>query len=207
MNSDVEEMSESLVRIFENVLLTEEKSLSRGYFSDLSLAEMHTLTAIGPYEARTMSQTAQTLGITTGTLTVSIDRLVRKGYVDRRRDDRDKRVVRISLTRNGKLACRMHSKFHRVLAKRILEPYPQEERDKLLVLAKDIDLHIEQLLARYEGSEEENTIRKTASEIATDDSKASKEADKTADKTADKEVKANNNKANKIIVKKETQDG
>ena len=47
MNSDVEEMSESLVRIFENVLLTEEKSLSRGYFSDLSIAEMHTLTAIG----------------------------------------------------------------------------------------------------------------------------------------------------------------
>ncbi len=166
MNSDVEEMSESLVRIFENVLLTEEKSLSRGYFSDLSIAEMHTLTAIGPYEARTMSQTAQSLGITTGTLTVSIDRLVKKGYVDRRRDDRDKRIVRISLTRNGKLACRMHSKFHRVLAKRILEPYSEEDRTRLLVMVKAVDEHVENLLAKYEGTEEENKIRKTAKEIA-----------------------------------------
>ena len=166
MNSDVEEMSESLVRIFENVLLTEEKSLSRGYFSDLSIAEMHTLTAIGPYVARTMSQTAQSLGITTGTLTVSIDRLVKKGYVDRRRDDRDKRIVRISLTRNGKLACRMHSKFHRVLAKRILEPYSEEDRTRLLVMVKAVDEHVENLLAKYEGIEEENKIRKTAKEIA-----------------------------------------
>ena len=165
MNSDVEEMSESLVRIFENVLLTEEKSLSMGYFSDLSLAEMHTLTAIGPYEAKTMSQTAQSLGITTGTLTVSIDRLVRKGYVDRRRDDRDKRIVRISLTRNGKLACRMHSKFHRVLAKRILEPYEDGEREKLVDMVKAIDTKIEQLLLRYDGIEETNSIRKTARDI------------------------------------------
>ena len=40
-------MSEALVRIFENVVLTEEKSLQAGYFKDLSIAEMHTLTAIG----------------------------------------------------------------------------------------------------------------------------------------------------------------
>ncbi len=165
MSSDVEEMSYSLVRIFENVLLTEEKSLQKGYFSDLSLAEMHTLTAIGPYEARTMSQTAQTLGITTGTLTVSIDRLVKKGYVDRRRDDRDKRIVRISLTREGKLACRMHSKFHRVLAKRILEPYGDDDREKLLALVKDIDVKIEDLLLRYEGLDEKSSIRKTARDI------------------------------------------
>ena len=92
-------MSEALVRIFENVVLTEEKSLQAGYFSDLSIAEMHTLTAIGPYESRTMTKTAEDLGITTGTLTVAIDRLVKKGYVIRQRDTNDKRVVRISLTR------------------------------------------------------------------------------------------------------------
>ena len=80
MKSEEEVMSEALVRIFENVVLTEEKSLQAGYFSDLSIAEMHTLTAIGPYESRTMTKTAEDLGITTGTLTVAIDRLVKKGY-------------------------------------------------------------------------------------------------------------------------------
>ena len=126
-------MAENLVRIFENVLLTEEKSLSQGYFSDLSIAEMHTLTAIGPYEAKTM------------------------------RDEKDKRVVRISLTRNGKLACRMHSKFHRVLAKRILEPYEEEDRSKLIKLVEEIDTYIATQLRRYDESD---SIRKTAKEVA-----------------------------------------
>ncbi|MBO4408357.1 MAG: MarR family transcriptional regulator [Clostridiales bacterium] len=163
MISEEDIMAEYLVRIFENVLLTEEKSLSQGYFSDLSIAEMHTLTAIGPYEAKTMSNTAAELGITTGTLTVSIDRLVKKGYVIRKRDEKDKRVVRISLTRNGKLACRMHSKFHRVLAKRILDPYEADDRSKLIKLVEEIDTYIATQLRRYDESD---SIRKTAKEVA-----------------------------------------
>lgn len=163
MISEEDIMAEYLVRIFENVLLTEEKSLSQGYFSDLSIAEMHTLTAIGPYEAKTMSNTAAELGITTGTLTVSVDRLVKKGYVIRKRDEKDKRVVRISLTRNGKLACRMHSKFHRVLAKRILDPYEADDRSKLIKLVEEIDTYIATQLRRYDESD---SIRKTAKEVA-----------------------------------------
>lgn len=167
---DEELMSEALVRIFENVVLTEEKSLQAGYFSDLSIAEMHTLTAIGPYEARTMTKTAEDLGITTGTLTVAIDRLVKKGYVIRQRDTKDKRVVRISLTRNGKLACRMNSKFHRVLAKHILEGYGPEDREHILKLVSEVDTYIEQQLKRYDNTED---ARKTAMEVAND--KKSKE--------------------------------
>ncbi|MFA6338230.1 MAG: MarR family transcriptional regulator, partial [Saccharofermentanales bacterium] len=105
MQNEQKDFSLSLVRIFDNVLLTEEEALSKGYFSDLSIAELHTLDAIGPYEARTMTETANDLGITTGTLTVAIDRLLKKGYVTRDRDTVDRRIVRISLTKNGKLAC------------------------------------------------------------------------------------------------------
>ena len=161
-----QKMSEALVRIFENVILTEEMSLRQGYFSDLSIAEMHALTAIGPYEAKTMTQTAATLGITTGTLTVAIDRLVKKGYVERKRDDKDKRVVRISLTRNGKLACRMHGKFHRVLAKRILEAYDDNEQDMLLELVRDVDGFLSQQVSRYEDNKNTESIRKTAAAVA-----------------------------------------
>ena len=163
MPNEEEHMSEALVRIFENVVLTEEKSLQAGYFKDLSIAEMHTLTAIGPYEARTMTNTAEDLGITTGTLTVAIDRLVKKGYVHRERDKRDKRIVRISLTREGKLASRMHGKYHKVLARHILEPYTEEEQALLLSMVKELDKYLESQASRYNGSE---SVRKTAKEVA-----------------------------------------
>ena len=139
MNDREQKMADSLVSIFEKVLVAEEKSLQKDYFKNLSLAEMHALDAIGPYESRTMTETAQILDITVGTLTVAVDRLVKKGYVERCRDEKDRRVVRISLTREGKLAARMHGKFHKVLAKHILEPYTDKEQDMLLGLVTDVE--------------------------------------------------------------------
>jgi DNA-binding MarR family transcriptional regulator len=148
------DFAEGLLRIFDNVLLTEEKALSKGYFSNLSIAELHTLEAIGPYEARAMSETASRLGITTGTLTVAIDRLVRKGYVERYRDSKDRRVVRICLTRQGKLAYRMHAKFHKLLVRRIMDPLAPDDRERLAALVREIDSFIKEQYEKY--SQEEN---------------------------------------------------
>jgi DNA-binding MarR family transcriptional regulator len=40
-----------------------------------------------------------------GTLTSVVDRLVREGYVERRRDADDRRVVRLFVTERGRRAC------------------------------------------------------------------------------------------------------
>ena len=165
MNDREQRMAESLVSIFEKVLVAEEKSLQKDYFKNLSLAEMHTLDAIGPYESRTMTETAQILGITVGTLTVAIDRLVKKGYVERCRDEKDRRVVRISLTREGKLAARMHGKFHKVLATHILEPYDDKEQELLLRLVKDVEDYLTTQVARYDDTSD---TKQTAKSVAAD---------------------------------------
>ena len=156
MNTAQHDFAESLLRIFDNVLLTEEKALSKGYFPDLSIAELHTLDAVGPYEARAMSETAGRLGITTGTLTVAVDRLVRKGYVERNRDTKDRRVVRIRLTRKGKLAYRIHAKFHTLLVRRIMEPLDEEKQDMLADMVMNID---EMITEQYRKYSEERDFR------------------------------------------------
>ena len=165
MNDREQKMADSLVSIFEKVLVAEEKSLQKDYFKNLSLAEMHALDAIGPYESRTMTETAQILDITVGTLTVAVDRLVKKGYVERCRDEKDRRVVRISLTREGKLAARMHGKFHKVLAKHILEPYDEQEQDMLLGLVTDVEDYLNTQVARYDNNSD---TKQTAKNVAAD---------------------------------------
>lgn len=162
-----QDFGESLLRIFDNVLLTEEKALSKGYFPDLSIAEMHTLDAIGPYESRAMSETANRLGITTGTLTVSVDRLVKKGYIERHRDTKDRRVVRISLTRKGKLAYRIHSKFHNLLVRRIMEPLDEKQQKLLAHMVRNIDQMITEQYHKYNNLTNMHTVL--------DDSRRSKE--------------------------------
>jgi len=123
--------------------------LRKGNFRDLSVAEMHTLEGIGLYGSWTMSETAATLGITTGTLTVAIDRLVRKNYVDRNRDPADRRVVRIELTHKGKLAYRMHNKFHTLLVDRLTSPLSEMQQQSLLDTLQGIALFINEQYQRY----------------------------------------------------------
>ena len=157
MNTAEHDFAESLLHIFDNVLITEEKALSKGYFADLSIAELHTLDAIGPYEARAMSETAGRLGITTGTLTVAVDRLVRKGYVDRNRDTKDRRVVRIHLTRRGKLAYRMHTRFHTLLVRRIMEPLNEEKQEILTEMIRNIDQFVSDQYRKYSDEASKKT--------------------------------------------------
>lgn len=132
MNEYEKQINNLLLNIYDKILVTEEKALSKGIFGDISVAEMHTLEGIGLYGNRTMSETAATLGVTTGTLTVAIDRLVRKEYVERHRDPSDRRVVRIELTKKGKLAFRMHNKFHTLLVDRLTHPLDEIQRQVLL---------------------------------------------------------------------------
>ncbi|UWG97022.1 MarR family winged helix-turn-helix transcriptional regulator [Dehalobacter sp. DCM] len=108
--SDV--LNELLLKTFKQILDVEQHEIKKGPFNNLSISEIHAIEAIGMYQQKTMSQVAADLGITMGALTLFIKNLVRKGYVTRQRDDRDRRIVNISLTRKGKLAYRIHEQFH-----------------------------------------------------------------------------------------------
>jgi len=149
MNDYDSRVNELLVRIFDKIIVTEEKALQIGSFGDLSISEMHTLEGIGLYESRTMTETASILCVTTGTLTVAIDRLVKKGYVDRQRDNEDKRIVRIKLTKKGKLAYRLHLKFHTLLVDRIAGPLAEHERNLLIRVLTSVASFVDEQDQKY----------------------------------------------------------
>ncbi len=83
-----------------------------------------------------MSEIAADLKITVGTLTTAINKLINKGYVERKRIEEDRRVVLVQLTKRGKLAYRIHEKFHRDMVMATIEGLSEEE-EKILVRAMD----------------------------------------------------------------------
>ncbi|WP_058485882.1 MarR family winged helix-turn-helix transcriptional regulator [Defluviitalea phaphyphila] len=121
-----------MVEIFNDILTIEQTALKKGHFSDLSVTEMHTIEAIGMYHPRTMSEVALDLKITVGTLTTAINRLVKKGYVERKRVEDDRRVVKIQLTKKGKLAYRIHEKFHTDMIHAMIEGLNVEDEEILV---------------------------------------------------------------------------
>lgn len=108
----IHEINEYLVMIFNEILLIEESALKESEFSDLTIKEMHTIEAIGLTAELSSSEVAKKLSVTVGTLSVSVQNLVKKGYVERVRLPEDRRVVNLRLTKRGKLLYRLHRKFH-----------------------------------------------------------------------------------------------
>ena len=132
MRPDFERINDLLVEVFNDILVIEESELRKSRFNDLTITEMHTLEAIGMYRKKTTSEVAKELSITVGTLTTAVNRLVKKDYVERIRSEDDRRVVKLSLTKKGKLLYRVHQSFHRQMIEAILVDMEKDEAAALL---------------------------------------------------------------------------
>lgn len=127
-----------LVKLFNDILKIEGAVLKDGEFSDLSVTEMHIIEAIGMDREMTMTEVANDLDITVGTLTTAINRLIKKEYVERRRIEEDRRVVLIKLTDKGEEAFKSHAKFHDDMIKSVILELSENEEEVLISSLKKI---------------------------------------------------------------------
>lgn len=124
---DDAKINEYLTAIFNNVLIIEESSLRNSRFSDVSIKEMHTIDVVGEKKDATPTDVARTLMVTLGTVTTSLNNLERKGYIERVRSTKDRRVVHLYLTKKGRLVYRLHQRFHRAMVRQITEGMDETE--------------------------------------------------------------------------------
>ena len=92
---------------------------------------MNIIEAIGIDEPRNMSFVAKKLSVTVGTLTIAVNNLVKKGYVNRTRSEKDRRVVLISLTEKGRRAYEHHRLFHDKMIKATIANMSEQEEEVL----------------------------------------------------------------------------
>ena len=121
-------LNDVLVRLFRNVNVIEERAMRTEEYKDVTTNDMHVIEAIGMEGARNMTSVARSLEVTTGTLTIAINSLVKKGYVDRVRSEEDRRVVLISLSDKGKRAYLHHRRFHEQMIESVVEELTEEEQ-------------------------------------------------------------------------------
>ncbi|MCI9530887.1 MAG: MarR family transcriptional regulator [Lachnospiraceae bacterium] len=110
----------------------EEKAIITEDFKDISNNDMHIIEAIGKSGSKSMSTVAKLLSVTVGTLTIAINSLVKKGYVNRARSEEDRRVVLISLSRKGKKAYSHHEQFHEKMIQATLEGMDEAQTEVLI---------------------------------------------------------------------------
>lgn len=149
MKDKLVQINKILVEVYDDVNRIEEYSIKSGAFSDISITEIHTIEAVGLYGSKTMSEIASSLEITMGTLTTAVDKLIKKGYLERNRSNTDRRIVNVSLSRRGKLAYRIHEKFHLDMVQEIMMDFTQEEEEILLTALSKLNVHLKETYKQH----------------------------------------------------------
>ena len=144
-------LNKLLVQLFNDILQIEKNAMNNTEFKDLSITEIHTIEAIGKEGNRTMGEIANDLRITVGTLTTAINRLIKKGYVERKRIEEDRRGVVVYLTESGKKVFDEHTLFHKEMIDEVAKNFEDYE---LKVLTKALSKVSEFFEDKYQDLKE-----------------------------------------------------
>lgn len=124
-------LNDVLVKLFRNVNVIEERAIRTEEYRDVTTNDMHVIEAVGMEGAKNMTSVARSLEVTTGTLTIAVNSLVKKGYVDRVRSEEDRRVVLVSLSDKGRKAYLHHRRFHEQMIDSVIAELTEEEQQVL----------------------------------------------------------------------------
>lgn len=127
-----------LVKLFNTVMIQEEKAIITDEFKDITNNDMHIIEAVGIEEPRSMSTVAKSLSITMGTLTTNMNSLEDKGYIVRERSKTDKRVVLVVLTDKGRKAFFHHRDFHKKMIRSAIKGLDESEMRAFIKCLKNL---------------------------------------------------------------------
>ena len=125
-------LNEVLVNLFRDVMDIEQKAIITEEFQDITNNDMHIIEAVGLGEGNNMTTIAKKMKITVGSLTTSMNSLVKKHYVERNRSEEDRRIVNITLTEKGIKAYKHHEEFHEKMSQAAISEMSEDEVKVLL---------------------------------------------------------------------------
>lgn len=143
-----EQLNEVIVDTYRSILRVEENILKRSDQTDLSISEIHMLEAVGKGKdrRRTISELAEVLNITLPSVTVAINKLMKKGYVEKVRGEEDGRIVYVSLTRQGRRIDSAHRYFHESMVRSIIRDMTESEIQALYKGVMKLDAFLKEQL-------------------------------------------------------------
>ncbi|OPX43505.1 HTH-type transcriptional regulator SarZ [Ruminiclostridium hungatei] len=135
-------------KLFDKYYKLESKKYLSKSLEDLTVIEINTILVIGHgSENKKMSEIANTLGVTFGTPTVTIDRLIKKGYVVRQRDEEDRRQVFISLSETGVDVFKSIVELRNKIAEKIFCILNPQERKALIDILSNVNSHFDKVFS------------------------------------------------------------
>ena len=130
----------SVVPLFHRTLLSVE---SQGYNPNSS--DFRVLGILMRHGPLPMSRIGEWLGISKPNMTSVIDRLIVEGWVERRQDQKDRRIIEVGLTPQGKIYVEDKWREARESARKKLSTLSEEERKTLYASLESVRVILSKL--------------------------------------------------------------
>ena len=131
--------------LFEKYNKMENKKHLYRDIKELTLIEINTIMVIGSESMKSMSEIANKLGVSFGTPTVTIDRLINKGFVERIRDEGDRRQVFVKLSQTGVQVYDSVIELKRKVTEKIFGVLTVEERSTMITILSKLNSQFDEL--------------------------------------------------------------
>lgn len=130
----LEQLSEVLSESYTLMSRVEESMVNCTKTLNLTISEIHMMEIIGKgnTKGKTITEIAAELSVTLSSVTVAVNKLEKKKYVVKHRDDADGRMVYVQLTSSGDRIYRLNKRLHRNLAVNIARGFSEQEKEILL---------------------------------------------------------------------------
>lgn len=127
-------LNSMLVEVYHNILRVEEEFLKNNNRINLSIREMHLIECVGmnKEEGKTVSEIAEYLKVARPSVTVAVNKLEKKGYLEKQGCQTDGRIVRVRLSREGRKVDAYHKQYHMNMVREIEKEFCIEEQDILI---------------------------------------------------------------------------
>ena len=128
------EVNALLTRGYEQVAEMEQHMLRDLRGMDVTISELHMMEYIGSggSNGRSISDIAMKSGKTLPSITVAIQKLEKRGYVEKLKHEKDGRRVCVTLTRQGRRADAAHRYFHRNMVNGVLGRMAEGDKQSFL---------------------------------------------------------------------------
>ncbi len=147
----LQSLTGDVIRVFQ--LMDREEKSRFGF----TMTQSYTLQNIFCCEKLTMNQLSERMGLATSTMTRIVDNLVRDGYIDRIRDNADRRLVYVTLTQEGLKMAEELRDCTRDCFQSIVKNIPDGDRNSVV---RGISVFLEAMKCAYSDSCMENPARK-----------------------------------------------
>ena len=129
-----------LMKAFHALIPYAQESIARSGLGDSDFRVLEALLHKGPLPVNTIGPK---VWLTPGSISIAVDRLVRKGLVARKEQAADRRVRRVELTSKGRALIAATFREHATAMESVVDVLSAKERVTLLQLLKKLGKHAE----------------------------------------------------------------